>query len=219
MIDSAGSANRRLRNSATSKTGLSARTSRRTNAASSTAAPAKAHSVIGESHPLRGPSMIDHTRVVMPASESTSPGTSSRPCDLVRDSGSTSAAATSTASANGTFIQNTECHVKCSSSHPPAVGPMATANPAMAVHTAIAAPRAFGEVKVAVSTASVAGNTAAANTPITARAATTVPTPVDSAPPTDTTATPARPIIIIRRRPYLSPRCPQASRNPANVSV
>ena len=65
----------------------------------------------------------------------------------------------------------------------------------------------------------VAGKTAAAQTPIAARAATTCPRSAATAPPTDISAMPARPMIITFLRPYRSPRWPKASSNPANVSV
>ncbi|SLH81436.1 Uncharacterised protein [Mycobacteroides abscessus subsp. abscessus] len=78
---------------------------------------------------------------------------------------------------------------------------MAMANPAMAVHAAMASARSRRSVKMLMINARVAGKTAAANTPIAARAAITVVIESDRAPAIDMTATPARPTSMTRRRP------------------
>src|SRR5438552_4566641 len=60
---------------------------------------------------------------------------------------------------------------KASSSHPPTIGPRAIAAPVLAPHRPIASARSRRSVNTCVSSDSVAGNTIAAPTPITARAA------------------------------------------------
>ncbi len=123
--------------------------------------------------PCLGASMMDHTSAVTAASDSTTPIRSSRSTCAARDSGTVNSTAAMAASATGTLIQNTECQEKYFSSQPPTVGPMATATPAMAVHSAMAAARSRLAVKILVISASVAGKTTAANTPMPARAAMT----------------------------------------------
>src|SRR5436190_18001304 len=105
---------------------------------------------------------------------------------------------------------------KASSSHPPTIGPRAIAAPVLAPHRPIASARSCRSVNTCVSNDSVAGNTIAAPTPITARAAISWPgLPVN---PPARLARPktARPASSMPLRPNLSERLPKASTDPAN---
>src|SRR3954454_12796972 len=105
---------------------------------------------------------------------------------------------------------------KASSSHPPTIGPSAIAAPVVAPHRPIASARSCRSVKTCVSSDSVAGNTIAAPTPMTARAAISWPgLPVN---PPARLARPktARPPSSMPLRPNLSERLPKASTDAAN---
>src|SRR4051795_6472762 len=105
---------------------------------------------------------------------------------------------------------------KASSSHPPTIGPSAIAAPVVAPHRPIASARSCRSVKTCVSSDSVAGNTIAAPTPMTARAAISWPgLPVN---PPARLARPktARPTSSMPLRPNLSERLPKASTDAAN---
>ena len=172
-----------------------------------------------DTHPRCGASMMVHTRMTMPSSDKIVPTKSNRPTWSAFDSGTTSSTPTMTNNAAGTFIQNTECQEKCSRSQPPAVGPMAIAKPAIAVQAAMAMARSLASVKMLVIMANVAGKTAAAKTPMAARAMITCSRLEAKAPTSDIAPTPIKPMIITRRRPKRSPRWPKVSRNPAKVNV
>src|SRR4051794_6355743 len=105
---------------------------------------------------------------------------------------------------------------KASSSHPPTIGPSAIAAPVVAPHRPIASARSCRSVKTCVSSDSVAGNTIAAPTPMTARAAISWPgLPVN---PPARLARPktARPASSMPLRPKRSERLPAASTDAAN---
>jgi hypothetical protein len=72
--------------------------------------------------------------------------------------------------ATGTLIRKTEPHQKFSSSRPPTIGPMATPRPTAPAQMPMARGRSCG-VKTLAMIESVAGMTAAAPRPISARAA------------------------------------------------
>src|SRR5439155_458364 len=105
---------------------------------------------------------------------------------------------------------------KASSTPPPTIGPRAIAAPVLAPHRPIASARSRRSVTTCVSSDSVAGNTIAAPTPITARAAISWPgLPVN---PPARLARPktARPASSMPLRPNRSERLPKASTDPAN---
>src|SRR3954447_19868006 len=105
---------------------------------------------------------------------------------------------------------------KASSSHPPTIGPSAMAAPVVAPHRPIASARSRRSVNTCVSSDSVAGNTIAAPTPITARAAISCSgLPVN---PPARLARPktARPASSMPLRPNLSETLPRASTDAAN---
>ena len=79
---------------------------------------------------------------------------------------------------SGRFTRNTEPHQKCSSSQPPATGPMAAPAPASPAQTAMARARSCGG-KTLVRIDRVAGITSAAPTPMIPRV--TISWPAESA--------------------------------------
>jgi hypothetical protein len=101
--------------------------------------------------------------------ESSTPAMSMRPGFGSFDSGTRVKTRITPAAAIGTLMRNTEPHQKCSSSRPPTIGPMATPRPTAPAQTPMARPRSRGSKTLAMID-SVAGMTAAAPRPITARA-------------------------------------------------
>jgi hypothetical protein len=87
-----------------------------------------------------------------------------------RDSGTSTATSVTPATTMGTLIRKTEPHQKCSSSTPPSTGPIATARPTAPAQTPMARGRSRGSKTLAM-IERVAGMTAAAPRPISARAA------------------------------------------------
>ena len=82
--------NRGLRNSRTSSIGSGRRACHPANSARMTSAPKIPPSVVADSHPCPGASMIDQVSSVIPATDSTAPSGSNRPAFGSRDSGSSS---------------------------------------------------------------------------------------------------------------------------------
>ena len=132
---------RMLVNTETSSIGWSMRRSQATKPASSRAATAKAAMLVGDVQPWTGPSMTAHTSTPMPAIEAKVPTGSKRLIVVSREVGTTRATAIRATAITGTLMNRTDPHQKCSSSQPPVTGPRATAAPAVAAHTAIAAAR------------------------------------------------------------------------------
>ena len=102
------------------------------------------------------------------------------------------------------------------SSQPPTIGPSAIATPVIAPHRPIASARSRRSVNTFVSSDSVEGNTIAAPTPITARAAISSPGLSVSAPARLARPNTDRPASSIPLRPNRSERLPAASTDPAN---
>jgi hypothetical protein len=119
----------------------------------------------------------------------------------------------------GTFTRKTDPHEKCSSNHPPEIGPSATPTPAMAVQIPIAAARSRGSVKTLTTIANVVGKINAAPTPMTARAEISCPVLEANAPAAENAPNSARPASSAPLRPNRSPRPPAASSRPANTRV
>ena len=103
-----------------------------------------------------------------------------------------------------------------SSSQPPTIGPSAIATPVIAPHKPIARARSPRSVNTFVSSDSVEGNTIAAPTPITARAAISAPALSVSPPARLARPKTVRPASSIPLRPKRSDRLPAASTEPAN---
>lgn len=102
--------------------------------------------------------------------DSSTPPGSSRPGDGLRDSGTSHAISASPSSTTGTLMRNTDPHQNRSSSAPPSTGPSTMEMPTDATQMPMARPRSSGS-KTCVMIASVDGMTAAAPTPMKARAA------------------------------------------------
>ena len=102
------------------------------------------------------------------------------------------------------------------SSQPPTIGPSAIAAPVIAPHRPIASARSRRSVNTFVSSDSVEGNTIAAPTPITARAAISVPGLSVSPPARLARPKTESPASSIPLRPNRSERLPAASTDPAN---
>ena len=161
--------------------------------------------------------MTAHTSDVTPAIEASVPTGSKRLIVVSREVGTIRAMATRATAMTGTLIIRTEPHQKCSSSQPPVTGPRATAAPAVAAHTAIAAARSRGAVKTLTRMASVAGNISAAPTPIAARQPISSPGLSDHAARAENTANRTSPICIMPLRPNRSPMLPAAISRPAKT--
>ena len=110
-------------------------------------------------------------------------------------------------------------HEKCWSSHPPTIGPVATATPMVAPHSPIACARCLRSVNTLVISDKVGGKTMAAPRPMNARAGTSAPT-LDVSPPA-TLAVPkmASPANSQPLRPNRSDRLPAVSRRAANTRL
>ncbi len=87
------------------------------------------------------------------------------------EAGMTSATTIAAAAATGAMAVKMLAQLKCSSSQPPTIGPIAMATPAIAPHKPMARARSLLSVKTLEISDSVAGNVMAAPSPITDRAA------------------------------------------------
>ena len=94
--------------------------------------------------------------------------------------------------------------VKCSSSQPPTIGPIAMATPPIAPHKPMARARSPRSVKTLEMSDSVAGNVIAAPSPITARAAMSCGAVVVNPPASDAAPTTASPASSMPLRPNRS---------------
>ena len=118
----------------------------------------------------------------------------------------------------GTFSQKIHCQLMPSTIAPPTTGPIATARPAMPPHAPRIAPR-FSLGAASARIVSVSGVTIAAPTPWSARAATSISMPVESAARTEAAVKIDIPITNMRLRPKRSPSAAPVRRRTANVSV
>ena len=112
-----------------------------------------------------------------------------------------------------------EPQLKCSSSHPPRVGPIATPSPETADHMAMALARSVGTVNTLVRIDKVAGMMAAAPTPMTTREAISSPADPDRPARADPRPNTTRPPARVRCRPIRSPRLPRLRSSPAIARV
>ena len=115
--------------------------------------------------------MIVKTSRAMVADDSTSPGTSGAAASASFDAGTTRATRIAAAAATGTMAMKMDAQLKCSSSQPPTIGPIAMATPGIAPHKPMARARSLRSVKTLEISDSVAGNVIAAPSPITDLAA------------------------------------------------
>ena len=155
----------------------------------------------------------------MVADDSTRPGTSEAAASGSLDVGTTSATRIAAAAATGAMAMKMLAQLKCSSSQPPTIGPIAMAAPPTAPHKPMARARSPRPVKTLDSTESVAGKVMAAPSPITDLAAmscagSVVKPPARLAPPT--TASPASSMPL---RPNRSDRLPKVSSSAAKTRL
>src|SRR5437764_9195218 len=150
--------------------------------------------------------------------DSPTPTKSTRPGLGSRDSGTISSTATMPATTIGTLIRKTEPHQYRSSSAPPTTGPMATASPTAPAHTPMARARSRGSNTFEMID-SVAGRTAAAPMPMTARAAMSWLGSWAYAEASDARPNSPRPASRTSRRPYRSPSTPAVNSRPAKTRV
>ena len=137
----------------------------------------------------------------MPATDASAPSASKRDGARSRDSRRTSWPATSATTTSGSLARNTEPQAKCSSSHPPVTGPIATESPVTADQTPIAVARSRAPGKAVISSASVAGKISAAAAPMSARAVTSSPVVSAVAASSEVRPYSASPSCSMRRRP------------------
>ena len=117
----------------------------------------------------------------------------------------------------GTLISRIHRQDSASVSSPPMIPPAAPPTAPIAPQVEIALVRYGPSANEVVRIVSVAGETIAAPSPCTTRAATSMP-PVVAAPPTRlASVNRAMPAMNTRRRPYRSAARPPSSRNPAEV--
>src|SRR5215471_20778319 len=121
--------------------------------------------------PLSPPWMMPYTSSTRPAMEARTPTKSIRPGLGFFDSGTSRAIAATPTAQNGTLIRNTEPHQKWASSRPPTMGPMAMPMPTATAQMPMALGRSAGSNTLEMID-SVCGITAAAASPIAARAQT-----------------------------------------------
>ena len=103
-------------------------------------------------------------------------------------------------------------------SSPPSSGPTATARPVTAPHTPNATPRSLPR-KASASSASDTANMIAPPTPCRARDSWSISVVTAKPHSADAQVNTTRPIRYIRRRPYMSARLPDVSKNAARVSA
>src|SRR5580693_8213858 len=106
--------------------------------------------------------MIVKTSSAMVADDSARPAMSKAAASGSFDVGTTSATRTAAAAATGAMAVKIDAQLKCSSSQPPAIGPIAMATPATAPHSPMARARSLRAVKTLEINENVAGNVIAA---------------------------------------------------------
>ena len=130
-------------------------------------------------------------------------------------SGNTNGAPIATIAITGTHNRNVARQVNTSSSSPESSGPSATPTEMLAAHAPIAIPRCLGLKNIEKISPSVAGMTAAAAIPSTARQKIIQPGSPAYAARNETTANTPEPMVNTSRRPTRSPNVPMATRKPA----
>ena len=158
--------NTRLVKMRTSVIGAEARSSHQMNTARSAVALTISTSVTGDDHPRRLAWVRASTIKASPPADNRSPGMSNEPFVIPLAGGTRETVAAITPATSGTFIQKTLPQLKCSSSTPPATGPIAIPSPAVADQIPIARPLSCG-ANIETTSDSVAGMTSAAAAPIT----------------------------------------------------
>ena len=145
--------------------------------------------------------MIANRRATSPAIDRTAPIGSSGLSSGELVFGMNRHASAKVSAHTGTLMKNTDPQPKCSTSRPPMTGPIAMPMPATPAHTPMARARSAGSRNVLVRIDSVVGKMNAPPTPMSARAAMSMPgePAVDAS--AETTPNHASPNMSMRRRP------------------
>ncbi len=173
----------------------------------------------GELHPRPGASMMPHSSRPSPSIDKNAPIASGREESGFFELGTSQIAPMIPSAAMGTLTRNTEPHQKCASRNPPRIGPRATPIPVVPDQMPMARTRSRSAVKTLARIESVQGISAAAPTPMVARA--TVKTSgvgdhaANAEPPPKTT----RPPINTHFRPARSPKAPSDRSRPAKTTA
>src|SRR5260370_28368411 len=113
--------------------------------------------------------MTVHTSSPIEQTVNSAPTASKREGFSSRELGSRRTLAASATAIRGILTRNIECQEKCCNSAPPLTGPITTASPDTADQMPMAVARSPRSVKIDDSSASVAGETTAAETPMIAK--------------------------------------------------
>ena len=213
------SANSGLRKKRIGSIGFAARSSQRTNAATSRRAERQATRAgsPGSSSPRR--SRGSGPRRFRTGRRSRGRGRAGRACRPGRSvSVSRESASGINTSPIGTLSQKIHCHERPSTTAPPTTGPKATARPLIPPQAPSASPR-FPAGTAALRIVSVSGITSAPPSPCRARARLSASTEGASAAATEPTVKMPSPIEKTRRRPKRSPSAAPVRSSTANVSV
>ena len=133
--------------------------------------------------------------------------------------GTTSATRTAAAAATGAMAMKMAAQLKCSSSQPPAIGPIAMATPPIAPHKPMARARSPRSVNTLEISDSVAGNVIAAPSPITDRAAMSCAGSVVKPPARLAVPNTVSPASSMPLRPNRSDRLPKVSSSAAKTKL
>ncbi len=163
--------------------------------------------------------MMVYTSSAMVAADSTRPPMSGGAASGSLESGMTRAAPIAARAATGAIAMKMAAQLKCSSSQPPTIGPIAMATPPTAPHSPIARARSVRPVNTLAISDRVAGNVIAAPRPITDRAAMSCPGLVTKPPARLAAPNTASPATSNRLRPNRSDRLPKVSSNAANTRL
>lgn len=160
--------------------------------------------------------LIAHTIGRIAANDRATLTRSSRVDAGLRYSGTSSGAATSSATMIGTLMRNTDPHQNTSSSSPPTIGPSAIPPDRLAVQMPMALVRSAGSVNILRISDSVEGISVAPPIPMSARAAISTSGVGANAASADAAPNRAAPIIRSLRLPMRSPTFPMTMSSPAS---
>ena len=163
--------------------------------------------------------MMVKTSSAMVADDSTRPGMSRAAASGSFDVGTTSATRTAAAAATGAMAMKMDAQLKCPSSQPPTIGPIAMATPATAPHKPMARARSLLAVKTLEISESVAGKVMAAPSPITDLATMSCAGSVVKPPARLAVPNTASPASSMPLRPNRSDRLPKVSSSAANTRL
>ena len=201
MIVADAAENRGLRKKRTSSIGRGVCASHAAKRPMNTSPITKLATTSGATQPWFGTSMMANSSVTSPTIDRTAPMGSSGLSSGALVFGMSQRAKTKVTAHTGTLMKNTEPQPRCSTSSPPTTGPIAIPMPATPAHTPIARARSAGSRNVLVRIDSVVGKMNAPPTPMSARAAISMPGEFAVDASAEKTPNHASPNISILRRP------------------